>query len=545
MVQQSLNIAYSDGSSQVLWEDGERVFSRGWRLDDNGNRLAVLLVAPAADHPSPSRLDRLTHEYELKDELDRAWAARPLALMRDAGRTVLVLDDVGGEPLDRLHGGPMEVGRFLRLAIAVTSALGKLHQRGLVHKDIKPANILLNEATGEVRLTGFGIASRFARERQSPHPPETIAGTLAYMAPEQTGRMNRSIDSRSDLYALGVTLYQMLTGVLPLTAADPMEWVHCHIARKPVPPGERLESVPAPVSAIIMKLLAKTPEDRYQTAGGVERDLRHCLAEWEASRRIDDFRLGQQDTPDRLQIPEKLYGRDREIATLLSCFDRVIKTGVPELVLVSGYSGVGKSSVVNELHKVLVPPRGLFASGKFDQYNRDIPYATLAQALQSLVRPLLNKSEAELQDWRNALQAALGPNGLLIADLVPELKLIIGAQPPIPDLSPQDAQGRFQVVFRRFIGVFARPEHPLALFLDDLQWLDVATLDLLEDLLTRPDVQHLMLIGAYRDNEVGSSPPADAQARSDPQSWSECPGDRPCSPHPRRPGRVDWRFSSL
>ena len=545
MVQQSLNIAYSDGSSQVLWEDGERVFSRGWRLDDNGNRLAVLLVAPAGDHPSPSRLDRLTHEYELKDELDRAWAARPLALMRDAGRTVLVLDDVGGEPLDRLHGGPMEVGRFLRLAIAVTSALGKLHQRGLVHKDIKPANILLNEATGEVRLTGFGIASRFARERQSPHPPETIAGTLAYMAPEQTGRMNRSIDSRSDLYALGVTLYQMLTGVLPLTAADPMEWVHCHIARKPVPPGERLESVPAPVSAIIMKLLAKTPEDRYQTAGGVERDLRHCLAEWEASRRIDDFRLGQQDTPDRLQIPEKLYGRDREIATLLSCFDRVIKTGVPELVLVSGYSGVGKSSVVNELHKVLVPPRGLFASGKFDQYNRDIPYATLAQALQSLVRPLLNKSEAELQDWRNALQAALGPNGLLIADLVPELKLIIGAQPPIPDLSPQDAQGRFQVVFRRFIGVFARPEHPLALFLDDLQWLDVATLDLLEDLLTRPDVQHLMLIGAYRDNEVGSSPPADAQARSDPQSWSECPGDRPCSPHPRRPGRVDWRFSSL
>ena len=231
MVQQSLNVAHSDGSSQVLWEDGERVFSRGWRLDDNGNRLAVLLVAPAAGHPSRSRLDRLTHEYELKDELDRAWAARPLALMRDAGRTVLVLDDLGGEPLDRLLGGPMEVGRFLRLAIAVTSALGKLHQRGLVHKDIKPANILLNEATGEVRLTGFGIASRFARERQSPHPPETIAGTLAYMAPEQTGRMNRSIDSRSDLYALGVTLYQMLTGVLPLTAADPMEWVHCRAAR--------------------------------------------------------------------------------------------------------------------------------------------------------------------------------------------------------------------------------------------------------------------------------------------------------------------------
>jgi serine/threonine protein kinase len=273
MVQQSLNVAYSDGSSQVLWEDGERVFSRGWRLDDNGNRRAMLLVAPAADHPSPSTRDRLTHEYELRDELDRTWAARPLALIRDAGRTMLVLDDLGGEPLDRLLGGPMEVGRFLRLPTDVTSALGKLHQRGLIHKDIKPANILLNAATGEVRLTGFGIASRFARERQSPHPSETIAGTLAYMAPEQTGRMNRSIDSRSDLYALGVTLYQVLTGVLPLTATDPMEWAHCHIARKPAPPGERLESVPAPVSAIIMKLLAKTPEDRYQTAGGVVRPV--------------------------------------------------------------------------------------------------------------------------------------------------------------------------------------------------------------------------------------------------------------------------------
>ena len=506
MVQQSLNVAYSDGSSHVLWEDGERVFSRGWRLDDDGNRLAVLLVAPAADHPSRSRLDRLTREYELKDELDGAWAARPLALMRDAGRTVLVLDDPGGEPLDRLLGGPMEVGRFLRLAIAVTSALGKLHQRGLIHKDIKPANIVVDCADGHVRLTGFGIASRLSRERQAPEPPETIAGTLAYMAPEQTGRMNRSIDARSDLYALGVTLYQMLTGVLPLTAADPMEWVHCHIARKPVPPRERLESVPAPVSAIIMKLLAKTPEDRYQTAGGVERDLRRCLAEWEARRCIDDFPLGLQDTPNQLLIPEKLYGRDREIATLLSCFDRIIKTGVPELVLVSGYSGIGKSSVVDELHKALVQPRGLFASGKFDQYKRDIPYATLVQAFQSLVRPLLSKSDTELASWRHALLEALGSNGRLMIDLIPELKLIIGDQPPVPELPPQQAQSRFQLIFRRFIGAFARPNQPLALFLDDLQWLDAATLDLLEDLL-RPDLEHLMLIGAYRDNEVAAAHP--------------------------------------
>src|SRR5437867_6452734 len=449
----------------------------------------------------------MEHEYSLRAEHDPGWAVCPLALAPHKGRTMLVLTDPGGEPLDRLLGRPMELTQFLRLAIGLSAALGQLHGRSLIHKDIKPANVLVNCATGQVWLMGFGIASRLPRERQSPAPPESIAGTLAYMAPEQTGRMNRSIDSRSDLYSLGVTLYQMLTGSLPFTASDPMEWVHCHIARKPVPSSERLEKIPAPVSAIITKLLAKTAEERYQTAAGVESDLRRCLAEWEIQRRIDEFPLGEHDTSDRLLVPEKLYGREREIGTLLASFDRVLASGTPELVLVSGYSGIGKSSVVNELHKVLVPPRGLFASGKFDQYKRDIPYATLAQAFQSLIRPLLSKSEAELNSWREALREALGPNGRLMVDLVPELKLIIGEQPPVPDLPPQDAQRRFQLVFRRFIGVFARPDHPLALFLDDLQWLDAATLDLLEDLLTQGDVQHLMLIGAYRDNEVDPTHP--------------------------------------
>src|SRR4029077_18096069 len=332
-------------------------------------------------------------------------------------------------------------------------------------------------------------------------------GTFAYMAPEQTGRMNRSVDSRSDLYALGVTFYEMLTGKLPFTAADPMEWVHCHIARQPVPPDERVAGVPEPLSAIVMKLLAKTGEERYQTAAGVEADLRRCLAEWESHGRIEPFSLGGCDVSDRLLIPEKLYGREREIETLLASFDRVVANGTPELVLVSGYSGIGKSSVVHELHKVLVPPRGLFASGKFDQYKRDIPYATLAQAFQSLVRPLLGHREAELGRWRDALREALGPNGQLIVDFVPALELVIGRQPPVPDLPPQDAQNRFQMVFRHFLGVFARKEHPLALFLDDLQWLDTVTLDLLEHLVTHSEVRHLLLVGAYRDNEVGSAHP--------------------------------------
>ena len=492
----------------VLWDDGERVFCRGWRIGADGKRSAVLIVLPVAAHPSRSSLDRLTHEHGLKDELDAAWALRPLELVHDDGHTMLVLDGVDGlEPLERLLGAPMEVGRFLRLAIGIATALGKVHQRGLIHKDITPANVLVNVADGQVRLTGFGIASRLSRERQSPDPPEVIAGTLAYMAPEQTGRMNRSIDSRSDLYALGVIFYRMLTGALPFTASDPMEWVHCHIARRPVPPAERLKEVRGAISAIIMKLLAKTAEERYQTAAGLDRDLQRCLAEWEAQGHIGDFPLGQHDTPDRLLIPEKLYGREREIGTLLAAFDRIVSGGTSELVLVCGYSGIGKSALVHELHKALVPSRGLFAAGKFDQYKRDIPYATLAQAFQRLVRGLLAKSEASLGPWRDALNEALDPNGRLMVDLVPELKLIIGEQPAVAELPPQDAQRRFQLVLRRFIGVFARPEHPLVLFLDDLQWLDAATLDLLEDLLTRPDLQHLMLIGAYRDNEVDATHP--------------------------------------
>ena len=496
-----------DGDLEVLWEDGERVFCRTWRRDRDGQRYAHIAVLAATDPPTAGSIDRLVHEFGLRNHLDSAWALRPLELVREPGRTMLILESSGGEPLDGLVSSPMEVGQFLRIAVGLSAALRGLHGSGLVHKDIKPSHVVVDATKSKVWLTGFGIASRLPRQRQSPELPESIAGTLAYMAPEQTGRMNRSIDSRSDLYALGVTLYQMLTGSLPFTAADSMDWVHCHIARKPVPPSERMANVPAAVSAIIMKLLAKAAEERFQTAAGLERDLRRCQAEWEDRGSVDDFPLGQQDTPDRLLIPEKLYGRAREIVTLLSSFDRVVKNGTPELVLISGYSGIGKSSVVNELHRVLVPPRGLFASGKFDQHQSEIPYATLAQAFQGLIQPLLGSSERELSKWRADFLQALGQEGSLIMNLVPELKFIIGEQPSAPYLPPTDAKARFQSVFRRFIGVFARPEHPLALFLDDLQWLDVATVDVIENLLTQPDVHHLLLIGAYRSNEVGPNHP--------------------------------------
>ena len=467
----------------------------------------TLIVAPAGEYPSREAVRRLEHEYELREALDPDWAARPVSLAPRGGRMTLVLEDPGGEALDRLLGRPMEITQFLRIAIPLVAAIRQMHERGLIHKDIKPANVLVDPTRERAWLTGFGIASRLPREHRAPEPPEVIAGTLAYMAPEQTGRMNRSVDSRSDLYALGVTFYEMLTGTRPFTAADPMEWVHCHIARRPVPPEERVAGIPGHLSTIVMKLLAKTAEDRYQTAAGLAIDLRRCLLAWEATGRIEPFPLGTEDASDRLVIPERLYGREGEIDTLVAAFNRVVARGTPELVLVSGFSGIGKSSVVNELHKVLVPPRGLFAAGKFDQYAQHIPYATLAQAFQTLVRHVLSRSDAEVGRWRDSIREALGPNGQLIVNLIPEMELLIGKQPPVPELAPRDAQNRFQLVFRRLIGVFARPEHPLALFLDDLQWLDAATLTLLADLVTRPEVGSLLLVGAYRDNEVSSSHP--------------------------------------
>ena len=366
---------------------------------------------------------------------------------------------------------------------------------------------MVDGTQGDAWLTGFGFTVRPRADLRNSETVEVVVGTLAYISPEQTLRINRPVDSRSDLYSLGVTLYQMLVGVLPFTAGDPMEWMHCHIARQPVAPKARLSEIPEPISAIIMKLLAKNAEERYQTASGLEADLQHCLTALARFGKIDPFPLGALDVSGQLIIPERLYGRDTETTKLLSAFDRVLAQGRSELVLVSGYSGVGKSSFVNRLRRTLAPSLGLFASGKFDQFQRDIPYATVAQGFQSLIRQLLGKRDEEVIRWQDALLKALGPNGQLMVRLIPELELLIGKQPPIPDLPPQDAQNRFQMVFLRFLRVFARPRQPLVLFLDDLQWVDAATLDLIKHLIAEPDTRHLLLIGAYRQNEVGPTHP--------------------------------------
>jgi PAS domain S-box-containing protein len=484
-------------------EDEEFVLWRGRGIDGGG----VLLRVPASDRPSSASLRRLVVEFGLKEAIEADWAARPMALVNAKGKTALVLTDPGGIPLDELVGRAMPIARFLPLAIGLADAVAAMHGRGLVHKDLKPSHILVDPEKKTVRLTGFGIASQLPREHQAPEPLETIAGTLAYMAPEQTGRMNRSIDTRSDLYAVGVILYELLTGRLPFTGGDAMEWVHSHIARKPVPPATRTAGIAEPLSDIVIKLLAKTAEDRYQTASGLAEDLRRCHKSWDTTARIEPFPLGSRDATGRLMIPERLFGRDRECRMLLDAVDRVVSGGGAETILVSGYSGIGKSALVNELHRALVQPRGLFIAGKFDQFRRDVPYATIVEAFQSLVRQILMQSDAAIYHWRRALHDALGNYGQLLIDLIPELELVIGKQPAVLALPPTEARTRFHTVFHAFVSAIAKPEHPLVLFLDDLQWLDHGSLVLLEHLLSRPDLGHVLVIGAYRDNEVGPAHP--------------------------------------
>ncbi|NML60992.1 AAA family ATPase [Massilia sp. RP-1-19] len=498
---------FDDACLEVLWEGADRRFCKLRHDDAKGDQYAYIAGSAGSGHESRAAITRLAHEYELKSSLDEAWALQPLELLHEGGRTILLVQYSTGAPLDQFMDHRMATGPFLRLAIELAGALGLLHGKGLIHKDLKPANIVVDPVAAKIWLTGFGIAAHVPNRRALKVTPETITGTLAYMAPEQTGRMDCAIDARSDLYALGVTLYQMITGVLPFAAEDPMELVHSHIARQAVPPAERTEGVPAAVSAIIMKLLSKTPEDRYQTAAGLHADLRHCLALYQLTADFGPFVLSSHDIPDLLRIPDTLYGREDSVLALFAAFERVASGGSSELMLVSGYSGIGKSSVVNKLQKTLHTSQGIFAAGKCDPFKQDIPYAALAQALGDLVHMILRASEPELAHWRDAIQGALNPNGQLITSLIPELELVIGKQCPVPDLPPQDSGNRFQMVFRNFLQVFARPEHPLILFLDDLQSIDEATLALVEELIGQREIGHLLLIGAYRDNEVGSSHP--------------------------------------
>lgn len=400
----------------------------------------------------------------------------------------------------------MAMSHFLKIAIQVAAELARLHRQNVIHQNIRPKNIHVDAATGEPQLLGAeGDAAR-APDGTTQEQRLTI-DVLQYASPEQTGRTSRPIDQRSDLYSLGVTLYQLLSGTLPFQAGDALGWVHCHIAVPPRPLGEVAPDTPRVVSDIVMKLLSKAPEDRYQSARGLERDLARCLAELEAHGRIAPFPIAEHDVSDELRFPTRLYGRDHEIATLFAAFEQVLATGAPGLALVSGYSGIGKTSLVQELYRPIVRARGFFLEGKFDQYKRGIPYFTMGQAFRDLVRQVLSESEERLEALRLQLRRALGPNGRLVADVIPQIELILGELPPVPPLPTTEAQNRFNTVFQSFIGVFAKKEHPLVLFLDDLQWLDFGSLNLLQHVLTHPETEYLFVLGAYRNNEVSPSHP--------------------------------------
>lgn len=399
----------------------------------------------------------------------------------------------------------MNLRRILEHAIQITSALSNLHRTGSLHLDIRPAHIEADPETGAVTLKG--LTSTTGADAGLSDEPKINAPSLPYIAPERTGRLDRPVDHRADLYSLGVTLYELLAGKMPFDAEDAPGWVHCHVARAPTPLYEAAPDVPRVVADIVMKLLAKAPEDRYQTAVGLEADLRQCVERLAAHGAMEPFPLGNSDIPDRLQLPSKLYGRDTERTTLLEAFERVVATGVAELVLVTGYSGIGKTSLVREVQAPIVRERGAFISGKFEQLQRDIPYRTIAQAFGELVRQMLSESTESLAGWKRRLEAALGHNGRLITDIVPQLALIIGEQPPVPPLPSSEAQNRFYQVFQAFLGAVARKKHPLVLFVDDLQWADPASLRLLRRAIASPEARHLLVIGAYRDNEVSPSHP--------------------------------------
>ncbi len=467
--------------------------------------LPAIIKTPLAPAPGPSEGEHYRREFGILQRLrDVPGVARPYSFERIRERPVLLLEKVQGETLSELIGQPLEVSRFLKLAISLAATLTEVHRRNVIHKDIKPSNIIL-EPSGEARLIDFGAAT-LQKIEHVEGAPRHIEGTLAYISPEQTGRMNRSVDYRTDFYSLGVTFYELLTGRRPFHGRDALEWFHAHMAQTPKPPRELNPQLPPVLSAIVMKLLAKVAEERYQSAEGLKADLERCreaLGHGEAQT----FVLGEHDTSNRFQLPQRLYGREAQVAGLLQGFERVVLGGRPELILVSGYSGIGKSSVVHELHKPVVERRGFFLSAKFDQFQRDVPYATLTQALRGLVQQLLAGSDEEVARWRERVNQAWEGDGQVLVDLVPLLNLLVGKQPAPPQLSPNEALHRFHRVVRRFLSVFSTAEQPLVMFLDDLQWADLYSLQLIQQMLSQPETPPILWIGAYRDNEVSPSHP--------------------------------------
>ncbi len=472
----------------------------------------VVLKVLKGEYPAPEELARYVREYNITRSLEVPGVIRAYGLEKYHNTLVMILEDIGGESFDilkhsgKLHLDARRLDAFLTVAIQLAGILDHIHAANVIHKDINPSNIVFNPDTGQVRIIDFGIASPLSRENPAMGNPHILEGTLAYISPEQTGRMNRSLDYRTDFYSLGVTFYELLTGRLPFESQDALEMAHCHIAGEPVAPHEIDSAIPPVLSEIVLKLMAKTAEDRYQSASGLKADLETCADHFDSTGPVEHFQLCQRDFSGRFQVPEKLYGREKEMGKLLQAFGRVAE-GSTELMLVGGYSGVGKSALIREVYKPITEKRGYFISGKFDQLHRNIPYYAFIRAFEEFVDLLLTETEEDLVKWKSNILNAVGNNGRVLTDVIPNLELIIGEQPGVPQLAPLEAQNRFNYVFKNFVAAVSQKEHPLVLVADDLQWADSASLNLLSILTGDQHNRHLLLIGAYRDNEVDPSHP--------------------------------------
>ncbi|GBE94391.1 ATP-binding sensor histidine kinase [Nostoc cycadae] len=475
-----------------------------YRAIRESDQLPVVIKLLTSEYPTFQELLQLRNQYTISKNLNIVGIIQPLSLETYSNSYILVMADTGGIALrEYMQTHPLSLTEFLSIALQLTTSLHELHQNRVIHKDIKPANILIHPQTKQIQIIDFSIASLLPKETQEIKNPNVLEGTLAYISPEQTGRMNRAIDYRSDYYSLGVTFYELLTGELPFNSTDPMELVHCHLAKMPTVIGNRKE-IPQVLSDIVLKLMAKNAEDRYQSALGLKHDLELCLAQLQDTGVITDFLIAERDVCDRFLIPEKLYGRETEVNRLLQAFERVVN-GTSEMMLVAGFSGIGKTAVINEVHKPITRQQGYFIKGKFDQFNRNIPFSAFVQALRDLMGQLLSESDAKLVQWRSQILEVVGENGQVLIEVIPELERVIGKQPPAPSLSGTAAQNRFNLLFQKFIAVLTTVEHPLVIFLDDLQWADLASFGLIK--LLMEEKNYLLLLGAYRNNEVSPSHP--------------------------------------
>ncbi|MFB2974205.1 AAA family ATPase [Aerosakkonema sp. BLCC-F183] len=488
---------------------------RGIRIADQ-QRVAIKLLRN--EYPNFNEVVQFRNQYTIAKNLNFTRIIKTLALEVYGNAYALVMEEFGGISLSNYLQNITDesykykylcLTDFFGIAIQLTETLHYLYQNRVIHKDIKPANILINCDSKEVKLIDFSISSLLPRETQEIQNANALEGTLAYLSPEQTGRMNRGIDYRSDFYSLGVTFYELLTRKLPFTSEDPMELVHCHLAKQPMPIHQINSEIPLILSRVVSKLMEKNAENRYQSALGIKHDLEKCLTQLQKKGEIEYFEIGQRDICDRFIIPEKLYGREAEVQQLLEAFERISgntnDNPKSELALVAGFSGIGKTAVVNEVHKPIVRQRGYFIKGKYDQFQRNIPFSAFVQAFRDLMSQLLSESNAQIQNWKSQILSAVRDNGQVLIEVIPELENIIGKQPPAIELSGTAAQNRFNLLFQNFVQVFTAKEHPFVIFLDDLQWADSASLNLLK--LLMQDTEHLLILGAYRDNEVSPSHP--------------------------------------